>query len=92
MVAQVTVQKGRKYRLRLINISSDSFFRVSLDNHVMQVMTSDFIPIKPFYTETLLMAIGQRYDVVITANQTAGNYWFRVDAIASPQHRLRGRR
>jgi hypothetical protein len=24
------------------------------------------------------LAIGQRYDVVIEANQTVGNYWFRV--------------
>jgi Multicopper oxidase len=24
------------------------------------------------------MAIGQRYDVIITANQAAGNYWFRA--------------
>lgn len=76
---KVTIKKGKKYRLRLINISVDNNIRVSLDNHMMQVMTSDFIPIKPYYTEWLLIAIGQRYDVVINANQTAGNYWFRAN-------------
>jgi hypothetical protein len=25
------------------------------------------------------MAIGQRYDVIITANQASGNYWFRAN-------------
>ena len=48
----------------------------------MQVITSDFIPIKPYTTQTLLLAIGQRYDVVITANQPAGNYWFRASNAA----------
>jgi hypothetical protein len=27
------------------------------------------------------MAIGQRYDVIIEANQTASNYWFRAEAV-----------
>lgn len=45
----------------------------------MQVITSDFIPIKPYTTQTLLLAIGQRYDVIITANQSPGNYWFRAN-------------
>ena len=76
---QVSITSGKKYRLRLVNTAVDNYIRVSLDSHVMQVMTSDFIPIKPFYTETLLLGIGQRYDVVINANQTAGNYWFRAN-------------
>ncbi|KAK6433718.1 laccase, multicopper oxidase, benzenediol:oxygen oxidorectuctase, partial [Oleoguttula sp. CCFEE 5521] len=77
--SQVKVTKGKKYRLRLINTSVDNFIRVSLDNHQLQVMTSDFIPIVPFYTNWLLLGIGQRYDVVINANQTEGNYWFRAN-------------
>lgn len=76
---QVTIQSGKKYRLRLINMSVDNYIRVSLDSHAMQVMTTDFIPVKPFSVDTLLIGIGQRYDVVINANQTAGNYWFRAD-------------
>ncbi|KAK5148967.1 hypothetical protein LTR04_000259, partial [Oleoguttula sp. CCFEE 6159] len=65
----VTMTKGKKYRLRLINTSADNFIRVSLDNHNFTVMTADFIPIKPYTTQWVLLAIGQRYDVVINANQ-----------------------
>ncbi|KAK5118803.1 hypothetical protein LTR62_000012 [Meristemomyces frigidus] len=79
---KVSVKAGKKYRLRLVNMSVDNYMRVSLDNHVLQIMASDFIPVVPFYVETLLLAIGQRYDVVITTNQTASNYWFRADAAA----------
>ncbi|TKA49833.1 hypothetical protein B0A49_11818, partial [Cryomyces minteri] len=74
--------KGKKYRLRLINSSADNFIRVSLDNHNFTVMTADFIPIKPYTTQWVLLAIGQRYDVVINANQAVGNYWFRANTAA----------
>ncbi|KAK0940481.1 laccase, multicopper oxidase, benzenediol:oxygen oxidorectuctase [Friedmanniomyces endolithicus] len=76
---QVKITSGKKYRLRLINMSVDNYIRVSLDGHAMQVMTTDFIPCKPFSVNSLLLGIGQRYDVVINANQTAGNYWFRAN-------------
>jgi FtsP/CotA-like multicopper oxidase with cupredoxin domain len=80
---QVTITTGKKYRLRLINGGIDSYVRVSLDNHIMTVTSADFVPINPFTTEWLLLAIGQRYDVVIHANQTAGSYWFRAESQTS---------
>ncbi|KAJ4991265.1 multicopper oxidase [Stagonosporopsis vannaccii] len=76
--AKMTVTKGKKYRLRIINTSVDSTFSVSLDGHPFTVMTADFVPIKPYIADQLTLAIGQRYDVMFEANQTASNYWFRV--------------
>lgn len=73
------LQPGKKYRLRLINGSSDNSIRVSLDNHPFTVITSDLVPIKPYSTNWVLLATGQRYDVIFTANQTVGNYWFRAE-------------
>ncbi|KAL6703270.1 laccase, multicopper oxidase, benzenediol:oxygen oxidorectuctase [Coniothyrium glycines] len=77
--AKMTVVKGKTYRVRLINTAVDSFFTVSLDGHPFKVITSDFVPIKPYIAEQVTLAIGQRYDVVFTANQTVSNYWFRVN-------------
>ncbi|KAI5208553.1 hypothetical protein E4T39_01400 [Aureobasidium subglaciale] len=74
-----TVQSGKKYRLRLINTSVDSAFMVSVDGHPFTVITSDFVPIKPYVAERVFIGIGQRLDVIIEANQTVGNYWFRAD-------------
>ncbi|KAK0664932.1 Laccase-3 [Lasiodiplodia hormozganensis] len=73
------LQPNKKYRLRLINTSVDNNVWVSLDNHNFTVITSDFVPSKPWTTNWLLMAIGQRYDVIFTTNQTPGNYWFRAE-------------
>jgi FtsP/CotA-like multicopper oxidase with cupredoxin domain len=75
----ITIQSGKRYRLRLINTSVDSNLRVNLDGHPFQVIATDFVPVVPYSTTYLSIGIGQRYDVVFTANQTAGNYWFRAD-------------
>lgn len=76
--ARINVVKGKKYRIRIINTAVDNVFSVSMDGHPFTVLTSDFVPIKSFVTDQLTVQIGQRYDVVITANQTVDNYWFRV--------------
>jgi FtsP/CotA-like multicopper oxidase with cupredoxin domain len=75
---KINVTKGKKYRIRLINTSVDTTFHVSMDGHPFTVITSDFVPIKSFVAKQLVINIGQRYDVIINANQTVGNYWFRV--------------
>jgi FtsP/CotA-like multicopper oxidase with cupredoxin domain len=77
------IKKGKKYRLRLINTSVDNNIRVSLDNHPFQIITSDLVPIKPIISNWILLAIGQRYDVIFTANQTEGNYWFRAEVVTA---------
>lgn len=77
-----TVQSGKRYRLRLINTSVDSAFMVSVDGHPFTVITSDFVPVMPYVAERVFVGIGQRLDVIIEANQTAGNYWFRADVPA----------
>jgi FtsP/CotA-like multicopper oxidase with cupredoxin domain len=48
-----------------------------------QVITSDLVPIKPWVTDSILMSIGQRYDVIFTTNQAAATYWFRASAVGA---------
>jgi hypothetical protein len=80
----VALTKGKKHRLRLINTSVDSHMMVKLDNHPFTVIAADFIPVVAEQSsEWLLIAIGQRYDVIFEANQTSGNYWFRAEAATS---------
>jgi FtsP/CotA-like multicopper oxidase with cupredoxin domain len=45
---RVALTPGKKHRLRLINTSTETSIRVSLDNHTMQVIATDFVPVKPF--------------------------------------------
>ncbi|KAL5402891.1 hypothetical protein PMIN03_010311 [Paraphaeosphaeria minitans] len=77
---KVKIESGKKYRLRLVNPSIDAAIRVSLDGHPFTVIANDFVPIVPYNTNWVLVGIGQRYDVIFTANQSADNYWFRAEA------------
>ncbi|KAK3116658.1 laccase, multicopper oxidase, benzenediol:oxygen oxidorectuctase [Teratosphaeriaceae sp. CCFEE 6253] len=70
---------GKRHRVRLMNTAVDNHFVVSLDGHQMQVISADFVPIKPINVTSLFIGIGQRYDVIITADQSPGAYWFRAD-------------
>jgi hypothetical protein len=75
---KVTLTAGKKYRLRLINTSVDNHFRVSLDSHNLTVIQADFVPTHPYPAEWIFIGIGERYDVIIDANQAVSNYWFRA--------------
>lgn len=72
------VQKGKKYLFRIINSAAQNMYAVSIDQHRMQVIAADFVPIAPYITEWLNIGIGQRYDVVVEMNQDVDSYFFRA--------------
>lgn len=48
----------------------------------MTVIASDGSPVEPIETEILVIYGGERFDVVLNANQKIGNYWIRVKGLA----------
>jgi FtsP/CotA-like multicopper oxidase with cupredoxin domain len=56
---RVSITAGKKYRLRIINSSIDAGFLVSLDGHPFQVIAHDFVPVVPYTTNYLKVAIGE---------------------------------
>ncbi|KAI0816756.1 putative extracellular dihydrogeodin oxidase/laccase [Xylaria sp. FL0064] len=77
---ETTFVSGTSYRLRLVNAGADTHFKFTIDNHTMQVIAMDFVPIVPYTTDVLAIAMGQRYDVIVTADADAGDYWMRAIA------------
>ncbi|KAK9416559.1 putative Multicopper oxidase [Seiridium unicorne] len=75
---QTSVTAGTRTRLRLVNTALDTHFRFSIDNHTLTVISADLVPIQPYTADTISVGIGQRYDVIVEANQNAGNYWLRA--------------
>ncbi|KAK3393243.1 Cupredoxin [Podospora didyma] len=69
--------KGKKHLLRLVNTGSEVIFRFGIDKHKMTVVAVDFVPIQPWETKTVLLAVGQRFDVIVEADQDIGDYWAR---------------
>lgn len=77
--AHTPLTPGSKHRLRLVNTAVDNHFMVSLDGHQFTVISNDFVPIVPYNTTWIFIGIGQRYDVIIDADQAPGSYWFRAE-------------
>ncbi|KAF2123461.1 multicopper oxidase [Dothidotthia symphoricarpi CBS 119687] len=75
--AVTTLTPGKTHRLRLINSGINNFVHVALDGHDFTVIAADFIPIVPYKTSSIVIAVGQRYDVIIDAKAEVGNYWMR---------------
>ena len=58
---------GQRVRIRLINAGSDTAFRVALAGHRMTVTHTDGYPVVPAQVDAVLVGMGERYDVVVTA-------------------------
>ncbi|KAL9106234.1 MAG: hypothetical protein Q9227_008702 [Pyrenula ochraceoflavens] len=75
---EMAVTSGTSYRLRLVNAAMDTFWKFSIDNHTFTVIAADMVPIEPFTTDYIGIGIGQRYDLILNANQTTSDYWMRA--------------
>lgn len=51
--------QGRKYLLRLINTSVDTTFVFAIDNHWLRVIAADFVPIRPYVVDHVVVGIGR---------------------------------
>lgn len=58
---------GQRIRVRLINAAADTAFRVALAGHRMTVTHTDGFPVAPAEFDAVLIGMGERYDVVVTA-------------------------
>lgn len=77
---ETTFESGTSYLIRLVNVAIDTHFKFSIDNHTMTVIAADFVPITPYTTTALSIGMGQRYDIIVTADQadTASDFWLRA--------------
>ena len=60
-------QPGQRIRIRIINAGADTAFRVALAGHRMTVTHTDGFPVVPTEVDALLLGMGERYDVLVTA-------------------------
>ncbi|KAF7556649.1 hypothetical protein G7Z17_g1280 [Cylindrodendrum hubeiense] len=80
------VKSGSSLRLRIISHSTFMPYWFNIDNHVLQIVEIDGVEVEPIKTTRVFMNPGQRYSVLVDANQTAGNYLIRATAARSCFH------
>ncbi|XP_077987804.1 uncharacterized protein LOC144442357 [Glandiceps talaboti] len=77
-----SVEQGKRYRFRMMsNAITFCPMQVSVDNHTLLVIASDGNPFDPYMTDVLIVYGGESYDFILQANQSIGNYWFRVKGL-----------
>ncbi|KAG2064938.1 laccase [Suillus decipiens] len=76
-LAVINIRPGRRYRLRLVQISCDSNVLFSIDGHNLTVIEADGVLTEPLVVDQLQILASQRYSVVLVADQPVGNYWIR---------------
>ncbi|KAH9885346.1 probing oxygen channels in Melanocarpus Albomyces laccase [Xylariomycetidae sp. FL2044] len=81
--SKITLTPGKRHRLRLINPSVEHNYQVSIVNHQMTVISTDFVPVNSYTTSNVFLGVGQRVDVTIDASQAVGNYWLNVTMYAA---------
>lgn len=75
------VKSMDRIRFRIINASSTYAFRFAIDGHKLSVIATDGALTKPLEVDSLIIDVGERYDVIVKADQPAANYWIRAKTL-----------
>jgi multicopper oxidase len=62
------VRQGEIVRLRLMNPAAETTFRFAVAGHKLTVTHADGLPVQPVRVDTLLIGMGERYDVLLEAD------------------------
>lgn len=76
------VKPGERVRLRLVNAASATFFRVQIEGLPLTVIAADGRDVEPVEVDDLVLATGERYDVLVTVTQP-GSYTLRASAVGA---------
>lgn len=75
----INVRRNRRYRFRIIAMACDPFWDFSIDGHNFTVIEADGENTSPLLVDSFRIVAGQRYSVVLHANQRVDNYWIRAN-------------
>ncbi|WP_322904143.1 multicopper oxidase family protein [Paenibacillus sp. SGZ-1009] len=73
---QMTVQKGQRVLLRLVNASAEDYHAITLDGYTLTIVAEDGQPLPdPQNVSVVSIAPSETLDIAFTANRT-GDWWF----------------
>ncbi|XP_067620744.1 uncharacterized protein Mco1 [Eurosta solidaginis] len=77
-----TVRRGFRYRFRIINAEFlNCPVALSIDNHTLTAIHSDGYDFEALEVGAIVTYAGERFDFVLNANQSVGNYWIRFKGL-----------
>ena len=77
--AEFKFQTGKKHLLRLINTGAEALIFFSIDGYNMTVIANDFVPVQPYATDLVKLAVGQRTDIIVEGKgDPTESVWMRM--------------
>jgi iron transport multicopper oxidase len=78
-LAVITVDPGKRYRMRVIQMACYTAFDYSIDGHTLEVIEADSIKTVPYEVDSITVFAGQRYSHILdTRNKKPDAYWIRA--------------
>ncbi|KAB5593772.1 Laccase [Ceratobasidium theobromae] len=74
----INVTKGKRYRFRVVNNNAIGYYTFQIDGHPLTIIEADGIAHRPVVVNSLDIHPGERYSIILNANQTVKNYWIRA--------------
>ena len=74
----ISVEAGKTYRLRIINVAALSYLNFGVEGHSLTIVEADGTFVDPYKVDFLEINAGQRYSVLLTASQPPANYWINT--------------
>ncbi|QRW12867.1 Multicopper oxidase [Ceratobasidium sp. AG-Ba] len=78
----ISVEQGKRYRFRVVNNGALGYYTFQIDGHPLKIIEADGLAHEPLIVNSLDIHPGERYSIVVEANQTVGNYWIRAPITA----------
>ena len=92
-----TVEKGQRYRFRLIGAQGLYAYKFWIDGHKLTVVNTDGYWIEPQKeVDYIIIHTGERYDFILEANAAIKDYWIRAETLeifhegSGPPYQSRG--
>ncbi|KAG9076158.1 hypothetical protein FS749_012095 [Ceratobasidium sp. UAMH 11750] len=64
----INVEKGKRYRFRVINNSALGYFKFEIDGHPLKIIEADGLPHQPVVVKSVEIHPGERYSIVVSTN------------------------
>jgi iron transport multicopper oxidase len=78
-LAIITVEPGKRYRMRVIQMACYTAFDYSIDGHTLTVIEADSILTEPYEVDSIYVFAGQRYSHILDTRDTRPDaYWIRA--------------
>jgi FtsP/CotA-like multicopper oxidase with cupredoxin domain len=91
LLATVNVTEGQTYRLRIINSGQLVLMNFAIAGHNLTIVQVEGTNVEPVPVNSLDIAPGQRYDVLVTADQPASSYMIETTIRAREIPDVKGR-